>query len=214
MSDDPHKRAEADLHRLVEDHLPIAEFISLEYARIPGCSIDDLRSESHIALIKAAEAFDPRRGEFSALAYRSVRNRLNTLYAKQLRLANLFPKSLDDPIQWEHDAGAASDPKEDHLADPKAVVTNEVRRLETIRALGVALKSLTPRERVVVEGLRLGKTYPEMANSLGVSKQAVHKTSRAALDKLRNALAKQGHRRVASDGHLGSAESPKAKSEG
>lgn len=214
MSGSPDEHEKTDLNQLVESHLPMAELISLEYARIPGCVIDDLRSESFIAVMKAAEAFDPSRGEFPALASRAIRNRLNTLYAKQLKLANRFPKSLDEPIEWGHDGGSGADPNEEYLIDTKAVVTNEVRRLETSRALGLALKALTPRERMVIEGLRLGKTYPEMATSLGVSKQAVHKTSRAALDKLRSALASQGYRRLASDGHLGSAESPKTKFEG
>jgi RNA polymerase sigma factor (sigma-70 family) len=191
--------------KLIEDHLPLADLIALEYANIPGSLPEEARSEAHFALVRAAQAFDADRGEFMHLASRAVRNRLNTFYAKHLRLAKLFPKSLDDAVNWRK-TGAGIDPSSDGQSpvDPKADVLREVRKNEAGAALKAVMNLLSPREQLVVGLLRAGKSYAEMAEEVGVSKQAVHKSTQSALSKLREGLERLGYRGVASDGALGS----------
>ncbi len=201
---------ESKTAELIEEHVPLADLIALEYANIPGCQVDDARSEAYLALMRAAGAFDAERGEFVPLASRAIRNRLNSLYAKQLRLAKLFPKSLDDPVDWGRGDGPSFGSSSRGMPDdPKTDVIREVRRAETATALAAVVNLLSPRERVVIDALRAGKTYSEMAAAMGMTKQAAHKAARGALGKLRAGLERLGYRGLATDGGLGSAESKK-----
>lgn len=198
-----------DRNDLIEHNLPLAEVIALEYANIPGSSVDDARSEAYMALIRAADSYDSEKGEFIHFASRVMRNALNSLYAKQLRYARVFPKSLEDPVDWSKlNAATGIDGSSDQmqLSDLKQNVFKEVRRQETLAALGAVLNLLSPRERLLVDGLRNGNSYAEIGENLGVTKQAAHKAVKSGLSKLREGLSRMGYRRLASDGHLGSGE--------
>jgi RNA polymerase sigma factor (sigma-70 family) len=196
-------------HNLIEDNLPLAEVIALEYANIPGSSVDDTRSEAHIALMRAADAYNSEKGEFTHFASRVIRNALNSLYAKQLRYARIFPKSLEDPVDWSKLGGVTgTDGSSDQFqpSNPKQEVLKEVRRRETLAALAAVLNLLSPRERLLVDALRNGSSYAEIGENLGVTKQAAHKAVKSGLAKLRAGLARMGFHGLASDGHLGSGE--------
>jgi RNA polymerase sigma factor (sigma-70 family) len=204
-------------HNLIEDNLPLAEVIALEYANIPGGSVDDARSEARMALMRAADAYDSEKGEFIHFASRVMRNALNSLYAKQLRYARVFPKSLEDPVDWSKiNAGTGTDGSSDQLqpSDPKQDVLKEVRRQETLAALGAVLNLLSPRERLLLDALRNGSSYAEIGENLGVTKQAAHKAVKSGLAKLREGLARMGYRGLASDGHLGSGEKNNSRPRG
>lgn len=194
---------------LIEDNLPLAELIALEYSNIPGSSVNDARSEAHMALIRAADAYNSDKGEFSTFASRVIRNALNSLYAKQLRYARIFPESLEDPIEWGK-INVATETKSgsDRLepSDPKQDVLKEVRRQETLAALAAVLNLLSPRERMLVNALRSGSSYAEIGEELGVTRQAAHKALKSGIAKLREGLARMGYRGLASDGHLDSSE--------
>jgi RNA polymerase sigma factor (sigma-70 family) len=192
---------------LIEDNLPLAEVIALEYANIPGCTVNDARSEAQNALIRAADSFNPNKGEFIPYASRVIRNALNSLYAKQLRYARVFPQSLEDPVDWHklNSAIGSDDWLDQHqTTDPKQDVLKEVRRRETIAVLGAVLNLLAPRERLLIDALRNGSNYAEIGQGLGISRQAAHKAVKSGLAKLRDGLTKLGYRDLASDGHLGS----------
>jgi len=190
-----------------EDNIPLAEVIAFEYANIPGCMVDDARAEAHLALNRATEAYDPEKGEFVQFAAKVIRNALNSLYAKQLRFARLFPKSIDDPIHWaKQGSNMSSESSLNHsiLNDAKQDVLKEVRRHETLMALDAVLKLLSPRERLLVDALRRGSSYAEIGETMGITKQAAHKSIKSGLAKLREGLARMGYRGIASDGQLGS----------
>jgi RNA polymerase sigma factor (sigma-70 family) len=196
-------------HNLTEENLPLAEIIALEYANIPSCSVDEARSEAQVALMRAAAAYDSSKGECIHFASRVIRNALNSLYAKQLRMARIFPNSLDDPVEWKkfNTATGHDDSSEKYqTSDPKQDVLNEVRRNETLAALGAALDLLSPRERLLVEALRNGSSYAEVGETMGITRQAAHKAVKSGLAKLRVGLARMGYRGLASDGHLSSSE--------
>jgi RNA polymerase sigma factor (sigma-70 family) len=191
--------------RLIEEYLPLADLIAFEYSNIPGSQLNEARSEAHFALIRAAKAFAPERGEFVSLASRSIRNKLNTYYAKQLRLAKLFPESLDDPIRWNQNTNSSSsETHQNEREDPKSDLILEVRRSETSAALASVLKVLSPREHLMVEALATGSSLSQIAAAHGISKQATHKVMGGALNKLRRSLDRLGYRGLASDGHLAS----------
>jgi RNA polymerase sigma factor (sigma-70 family) len=203
--------------KLIEDNLPLADLIALEYANIPGSSVDDARSEAHIALMRAADAYDSEKGEFIHFASRVMRNALNSLYAKQLRYSRIFPKSLEDPVDWGmlravNATGGSSEQLQP--SDPKQNVLKEVRRQETLLALGAVLNLLSPRERLLVDALVKGSSYAEIGENFGVTKQAAHKAVKSGLAKLREGLARMGYRGLASDGHLGSGEKNNSRQRG
>ncbi len=197
---------------LFSQHLGLAEVISLEYTNIPGALPSEALSEAHQALFRASEAFDPARGEFSHYAARAVRNSLNSFYAKSLRLAKIFPKSLDDAPDWNHRIPDESAPSSygSGIGDSGQNVLVEVRRRESTSILDEILNHLSPRERIVVEGMRSGQSLSEIGEGMGISKQAAHKISTTALQKLRDRLSFLGYQGLDSKGLLKSL-SPHAK---
>ena len=52
--------------------------------------------------------------------------------------------------------------------------------------------ALSPRLRLVAEGIRDGRSYSEIGTTLGISKQAAHKLAGAAIATLREKLASMG----------------------
>jgi DNA-directed RNA polymerase specialized sigma subunit len=62
--------------QLFHDHLGLAEIIALEYLNIPHSNVDDAMSEAHEALWRAAESYDPQKGDFTPFAARAIRNAL------------------------------------------------------------------------------------------------------------------------------------------
>jgi len=194
-------------HELVEEYLFLADLIALDYANIPGCRIEEARSEAAMGLIRAAEAYNPDKGEFTPYASRAIRNALNTLYAKQLRMLKIFPKSIDEPIlkiRHQQDSSSSDGDNLRALTAGSADVRKEIRQNEAATALDSLMKLLTPREQIAVEALRVGKSYPEIGMALGVTKQAAHKSARSGLEKLRVGLERLGFKGVASDGLLAS----------
>ena len=196
-------------HELVEQHLGLAQVIALDYSNIPGISLDEAISEAYMAMLRASEGFDPKKGDFAPYTARSIRNSLNSLYAKQLKMARLFPKSLNDPPGAQN--GAADSQSSSLLArirDSKQDVRHSVKHRETVSILMEVLRTLSPREQVVIEHMRLGRTLSEIGESLGVTKQAIHKISAPALAKLRSKLEETGYQGLDSHGFLKSGSKP------
>jgi len=186
------------------DHLGLAKIIALEYTNIPGVTPEEAISEAHQALLRASNAFDPTKGDFTPYAARSIRNALNSFYAKHLRLARIFPRSLDEAPDWtaSRDSSATDTGLLGKIRDSRQDVENEVRCRETGRILSEVLNVLSPRERIVVGALGQGKSLAEIGKKMGVSKQAVHKISGPALAKLKDKLSGLGYRGLDSKGFL------------
>ena len=190
-------------HELVEHHLGLAQVIALDYSNIPGVSLDEAVSEANLAMLRASDGYDPKKGDFAPYAARAIRNSLNSLYAKQLKVARLFPKSLDDPPgQQDGSSGSQSSSQLSRIRDSRQDVHRSVKRGESSTVLSEVLRTLSPREQIVIEHMRLGRTLSEIGESLGVSKQAIHKISAPALAKLRDRLEKTGYQGLDSQGFL------------
>jgi len=190
-------------------HLGLAEVIALEYTNIPGVTVEEAASEAHQALIRASNSFDATKGEFTPYAARSIRNALNSMYAKYLRLAQIFPRSLDEAPAWDAlgQSGSTDTGLLGKLKDSTQNVWDEVRHRETSRILSEVFNILSPRERVVITALGQGKSLAEIGKQMGISKQAVQKISQPALAKLRDRLSGLGYRGLDSKGLLKSSES-------
>lgn len=188
---------------LVEEHLGLAQVIALDYANIPGIRLDEATSEAVAAMLRSSRSFDPSKGDFVPYAARAMRNGLNSLYAKQLRIAKMFPRSLDEPPTHSHGSrnGEQSD-SQMQFKDSRQDVRKAVKRSETNSILAELLRTLTPREQLVIDHLRLGRSLSEIGESLGVSKQMIHKISSPALAKLKAKLEATGYRGIDSHGFL------------
>jgi RNA polymerase sigma factor (sigma-70 family) len=195
----------------------LAELIALDYANIPGCQLDEAKSEAKMGLVRAADAFDPNKGEFTPFASRVIRNALNSLYAKQLRMLKIFPKSLDEPIPTINsklDSFSSESGDLQSISAGRDDVRKEIRKNEASAIMESIMNLLTPRERMAVEALRIGKNYPEIGETMGITKQAAHKSVRSGLDKLRAGLQRLGYEGVASDGLLASSFNNKKSNHG
>ena len=71
------------------------------------------------------------------------------------------------------------------LFDPAKGDFTAYAALESSERLELAMRSLSPRLRLVAEGIRDGKSYSEIGTTLGVSKQAARKPAGAAITTLR-----------------------------
>jgi RNA polymerase sigma factor (sigma-70 family) len=200
--------------QLFQDHLGLADVIALEYSNIPRANTNDAMSEARQALLRAADCFDTRKGDFTPFAARAIRNALNSLYAKQLRLSQLFPKSLDEPPNWSLASQSESSATRQCLSvsDSRQDVRKEVRLRETTAVMAEVMNVLSPREFLVIEAIRQGKSLTEIGKAMEISKQAVHKISAPALVKLREKLSTLGYRGLDSQGLLkSSATGPKRR---
>ena len=202
---------------LIEEYLFLAELIALDYSNIPGCQLDEAKSEAKMGLVRAADAFDPNKGEFTPFASRVIRNALNSLYAKQLRMLKIFPKSLDEPIlrnNPELDSFSSESGDLQSISAGRDDVRKEIRKNEASAIMESIMNLLTPRERMAIKALRIGKNYPEIGETMGITKQAAHKSVRSGLDKLRAGLQRLGYEGVASDGLLASSFNNKKSNHG
>jgi RNA polymerase sigma factor (sigma-70 family) len=188
-----------------EEHLALAEVIACEYLKTPNATLDELISEAQCALLRATRKFDPSRGGFEPYAARAIRNALNDFYEAQMRRAAMFPVSLD-ASRRDSTSGTRASSK---VADPSFDVVIEARRSESRIALEKALAALPTRLQALMAGLRAGKSYHEIGDALGTSKQGVHQLAQPALRKLRERLAEQGFTGVDSKGFLRSQDSSK-----
>lgn len=190
---------------LFENHLSLAQVIALEYINIPRATADESLSEAQQALWRAASAYDSSRGEFAPYASRAIRNALNTLYAKQLKLLRIFPVSIDDTPDWSSVAPG----KPDWSTETPFVIpdqSNGVRKSVQIQESGTILEEvlnlLSIREKVVISAIKEGYSYAEIGEKLSISKQAAHQIGAKALTKLKNELEKLGFSGLDTEGFL------------
>ncbi|HSL12448.1 MAG TPA: sigma-70 family RNA polymerase sigma factor [Actinomycetota bacterium] len=138
-------------------------------------SAQDIVHDAFLALWRAPDAFDERRGSFrtfflSLVHHRAVDTirRETRLRSRNERAANLEPLTGEDPAEGVTDAA--------YLA---------VRRREVREALG----TLPPEQRQVLEMAYFdGKTQVEIAEALGIPLGTVKTRTFAALRKLRAQL--------------------------
>ena len=145
--------------------------------RVTGLQVlaQDVVHDAFLALWRAPEAFDERRGSFrtfflSLVHHRAVDTvrRETRLRSRNERAANLEPLTGEDPAEGVADAA--------YLA---------VRREQVREALG----TLPPEQRQVLEMAYFGgKTQVEIAGELGIPLGTVKTRTFAALRKLRAAL--------------------------
>ncbi|MCF7732827.1 MAG: sigma-70 family RNA polymerase sigma factor [Akkermansiaceae bacterium] len=174
----------------VNELLPLAAKIAREFANIPGLPHAEIEMAAQEALVRAASRFDPAKGDFTAYAATAIRNTLRDLYECQLRHHRHHVYDLDllaTQTSTSPEARINRVPAGDAPGVDQAAAMSESRQ-----RLDQAMLALSPRLRLVAEGIRDGKSYSEIGADLGVSKQAAHKLAGAAIATLREHLAAMG----------------------
>jgi DNA-directed RNA polymerase specialized sigma24 family protein len=73
---------------------------------------------------------------------------------------------------------------------------------ESGKRLEMAMSTLTPRLRLVAEGIRDGRSYSEIGTTLGISNQAAHKLAGAAIATFKERLESMGFQGIDTLGFL------------
>jgi RNA polymerase sigma factor (sigma-70 family) len=173
----------------INELLPLASKIAKDFSNIPGLPHAEIELAAQEALAHAARFFDPSKGDFTAYAARAMRNTLRDLYERQVRHHQHHVYDLDLPVTQSAttpEARIQQVPARDLPLDDQAAALESAKRLEQ------AMITLSPRLRLVAEGIRDGKSYSEIGSSLGISKQAAHKLAGAAIATLREKLEAMG----------------------
>ena len=185
---------------LVQQHLYLATKIAREFDNIPGLPHAEIELTAQEALAHAARLFDPAKGDFAAYVARAMRNALRDLYDRQLRHHRHHVYDLDLPVTL-----SATSPEARVQRVPAGnmpLADHEAAALESGERLAHAMNTLPARLRVVVEGIRDGKSYSEIGAAMGVSKQAAHKLAGAAITSLRERLEAMGFHGIDTLGFL------------
>ncbi len=178
-------REEAAVRRLAEAHVGLVfHWAGLCKRRKLYQEIDlnEMVQEGYFGLIKAAQKYDPGKGQFSTYATRWIRK-----FIRKFRLRSQGPGCVPcDSRRIDNrdilDAEAASSVMEDHALD-SAVAS------ETASAIASSLGDLDDRSRDIVAA-RFGifgrtATYRELAERHGVCVERIRQIEKKALEKMR-----------------------------
>ncbi len=149
--------------------------------------LHDAYSAAYIALLRAAENFDPARGvKFGSYASDCIQGKILQSLTDGKKAQRLPTVSLDVPLS--EDGGRL----EEIVADPQAIAP-EQSAVQKI-AFAQLLRPLKEQQRAVVQALyEGGQDTVDVARALGISRQRVHQIHAQALEALRQDA--QGKRR-------------------
>lgn len=171
-------------NRIVEGNLRLVVSLAKRYAA-PERSLEDLVSDAALPLIRCVESFDSRRGtRFSTYATRA--------------LTNLFAKIRRQDFRRRSRFGATENWRQVPAAEGRTTNSERLIRSESLGRLGACLARLTPRERVLVAerfgltGDRRPRTFRELGNRHGLSKERVRVITCEAISRLRQSFDEPG----------------------
>jgi RNA polymerase sigma factor (sigma-70 family) len=178
--------------RLVMENLRLAPYCVKRFTsryRIPSVlslDTDDLVSEAFIALCRAAEMWDPKRGAFSTYAVVAIQNWLiNVCKLDRVGIRKEMEMlSLDSPI------GEAEEERlMDLLPDNGPRLEDTVISRRVASELRLAVEELPDRDRRVITGLLRGDNPADLARAFGCSRQRIEQIQSRAYRRLRQRLA-------------------------
>jgi len=179
---------------LIEHNLRLVAHIAKKYAQ-DGVEQDDLVSIGTLGLIKAIRTFRPEAGKLTAYASRCIENEMLMYFRSNRKHRNTL--LMGDSLGTDKD-GNEIELSELMGTDPEIVSDAAETAIESVRALRLMGKVLTPRERDVVAlrcGLTDGEPRPqhEVAKRMGISRSYVSRIEKKALQKLREAMEGRGY---------------------
>jgi len=169
--------------------IPLAGKIARDFSNIPGLDHREIEIHAQEALAAAGRQFHPAKGDFTAYAAQAVRNALRSLYDRQVRHHLHHDYVLDHPAGME---STQTDLVQNTPDLKQESVATGVNRAESIAALRKAMEGMPEKYRVVLSGVSEGKSYSEIGEQLGMTKQGVHRIATVAIQSLKERLASQG----------------------
>ena len=162
---------------LVEDNLALVHWCVKRFlppAAIAAIGYDDLVSVGNIALVKAAQYFDPAMGfRFTTFATHSIRRLLWQARDKSVRQPNFF--------QWSE--GIDGSDGGSLVPDHRKGLTDEMVDLEQIERV---LSRLTPRHREIVEAFYLQReNMQDIASRVGLTRSRIEQIIKNSIANLR-----------------------------
>ena len=158
-------------NKLIEDNMSLVYWLIHRY--YPTYSRDeDIVQCGMIGLVRAADIYDETRGKFSSLATTCVLNEIRLELKRRRREDGVV--SLDSPGNGEENASLMS-----------VVSGTPDVDVDVVFLYG---STLNDREKLVLTTVARGSTPSELARQLGLTQQAVSKTYRKALKKIRKAM--------------------------
>jgi len=178
-----------DPDQLFEAHMDLALRIGRSFPLV-GHAIDESEQEARIGLWKAANSYDPSKGEFEPFATTVIRNHLRTAYEKTKRRSGEVT-TLDIPAANQADADGESI-KDTSILSPDASPLLEAERNDIRSTLKESIASLTQTQREALQSYADGNNYADIAREKGVSKAAVRQMVQRAADQVRPEIVSRG----------------------
>lgn len=176
-------------------HTGLAFSIARSYANtIPSLPYEDIASEAMLALVKASLAYAPLKGTpFEAYAAPAIRNRLNSLYGKEMIRTDKEKIILEEPLYENHGDEEGSETQKDTIPDSRVDPSRQTHRNQVIFDMNIGRSKLDDRQRYIIELLSEGETYSEIGLKLGISKQAAQQAAQRALKQMREDMENKGY---------------------
>ncbi len=176
---------------LVEHNLRLVVYIARRFENT-GVDLDDLVSVGTIGLIKAVNSFNADKNiKLATYASRCIENEILMHLRRTVKLKSEV--SFDEPLNtdWEGNELMLSDV----MGTDGDVVYKKIETGVETELLGVALKTLSGREREIMElryGLKGGeeKTQKEVADMLGISQSYISRLEKKIIVRLKKEFAK------------------------
>ncbi len=170
----PEEEKTASRESLILANLKLAVHIAKNYSYKTDQLLDNIQNANE-GLIKAADHYDPSRGKFSVCASyyirAEIRNRRQNSLGKNVRTREELPEttSFDDLLREIENHHSMVEEAEKHLI------------------WKIANNKLTQKQRKVLEARLFGYTHQEIADTYGISYQAVQQLERKAVETIKNA---------------------------
>lgn len=181
-------------NKLVESNLKFAANIARNYKGL-GLSYSDLIQEANAGLFRAADKFEPERGnKFISYAVNWVRESILTALKKRNSLPSEELPTDYNELELIEDIVDFEDVEDDRsIFLDDAFIENEYdyeKEKDIATIINLLLDILTPRERFVVckyNGIneKKPKTLEEIGNELNLTKERVRQIHEKAMKKLR-----------------------------
>lgn len=174
---------------LIEHNLRLVVYVAKRYDTDIN-NLEDLISIGTLGLIKAINTFKLDKNiKLATYASRCIENEILMYLRKKSK--SKVEISLDEPLKVDYDGNELL--LEDILSDNEKNIYDELDQEEINDSLNVALKSLKPREREILE-MRFGLngkeelTQKEASDQLNISQSYISRLEKKILKKLKSSM--------------------------
>jgi RNA polymerase sigma factor (sigma-70 family) len=186
------KMSPEEVEKLITDNIRLAYWFANQWSNIPGVSKEDIESQAIHGLVKAANTYDPAKGNFAGYASQVIRNYLGHLHFHQGEKTAMEPTSLDAPLGGD-DEGGEDASLHDKYGDPKAKGSEmTTARAEATRIINDEIERIPEPDRSMVKRWMNGESYRDMQKDFNLSFMQIRNRVNAAMSNVKTNLAAKG----------------------